>query len=101
MSSFTNSTLSVSPESCSSTRESPEPHERHLPHRLEHDRPAHLRVSLLAVAERDRHLDDAEAGPRCAVGRFDLEGVALGVDRVEVDRLEHAAAEALEAAGEV
>ena len=36
-----------------------------------------------------------------AVGRLDLERVAARVDRVEVDRLEHLAAEALEAAGQV
>ena len=55
----------------------------------------------LAVGERDRHLDDAEAGPERAVGRLDLEGVALRVDRVEVDRLEHGAPVALEPAGQV
>src|SRR5207253_9831297 len=145
MSSFTNSTLSVSPASCSSTgvtarqgphhgaqkstttgfparrtsrsklasvtsrtrnrlqppRERPDAQERHAPHGLEHDRAAHLRVALLAVGERDRHLDDAEARALCPVGRLDLEGVALRVDRVEVDGLEHVPAEALEPAGEV
>src|SRR5438309_1409051 len=40
----------------------PEAQERHLPDRLEHDAPAHLRVALLAVGEGDRHLDDPEAG---------------------------------------
>src|SRR5436190_1714379 len=40
----------------------------------------------------------ARQGP---VGRLDLERVALRVDRVEVDLLEHLAAVALEAAGEI
>ena len=35
------------------------------------------------------------------VGHLDLEGVAASLDRVEVDRLQHLAAEALEAAGQV
>ena len=41
--------------------------------------------------------------PACdgAVGRLDLERVAVRGDRVEVDRLEHLAAEDLEAAGQV
>ena len=55
----------------------------------------------LAVAEDDRHLDHAEAGPHRAVGQLDLEGIAPRADAVEVDRLEHLAAEALEAAGQV
>src|SRR5690349_2695866 len=49
---------------------------RHLPESLEHDRAAHLRAALLAVDEADRHLDDAEPGPQCPVGGFDLERVA-------------------------
>src|SRR5512133_3193936 len=60
-----------------------QPHGRDLPHRPEHDRLAHLRAADLPVDEDD------------------LEGVALRVDRVEVDRLEHDAAVALEAAGQV
>ena len=78
-----------------------QPDQRHLPDRLEHDRAVHLRGAVLAVGERDRDLDDAEAGAAHAVRRLDLERVALRVDRVERDRLEHAAAEALEAAGQV
>jgi len=58
-------------------------------------------VALLAVGERDRDLLDPEAGPDDAVRRLDLERVALRVDRGQVDRLEHAPAKALEAAGEV
>ena len=55
----------------------------------------------LAVDEADRDLAHAKAAAQRAIGQLDLEGVALGVDRVQVDRLEHRAAEALEAAGEV
>src|SRR5207247_10277352 len=57
--------------------------------------------SYLAVGDPDRNPDDAEAGPQRPVGRLDLERVALRVDRVEVDLLEHLAAVALEAAGEI
>src|SRR3954447_7897047 len=78
-----------------------EAEERHLPDRLEHDRAAHLRLTLLAVREADRDLHDAEALAQSAVGRLDLEGVASRADRVEVDRLEHLAPVALEAAGRV
>src|SRR4051812_26939313 len=74
---------------------------RHLPDRLEHDRAAHLRAAVLAVDEGDRHLDDAEPGAQRAVGGLDLEGVAARVDRAQVERLQHLAAEALEAAGQV
>ena len=54
-----------------------------------------------AVAERDRDLDHAEARLRGAVGELDLEHVAVGARLGEVDRLQHLAAEALEAAGQV
>src|SRR2546421_10208837 len=79
----------------------PEPEQGHLPDRLQHDRAAHLRAADLAVDERDRHLDDAEARPQRAVGRLDLERVAARVDRVEVDPLQHVAPVALEAPREV
>src|SRR5438093_13440261 len=36
---------------------------RDLPDRLQDDRLAHLRAADLAVGERDRNLDDPEAGP--------------------------------------
>src|SRR5512132_479511 len=78
-----------------------QPHGRDLPHGLEHDRLAHLRAADLPVDEDDRDLDDAEVSPERHVGRFDLEGVALRVDHVQIDRLEHDAAVALEAAGQV
>ena len=58
-------------------------------------------MARLAVDEADRHLDDLEAGADGAVGQLDLEGVAARADPVEVDRLEHAPVEALEAAGQV
>src|SRR6202000_85658 len=59
------------------------------------------RLARLAVAEDDRHLAHGESRLQRPVGRLDLEDVSLGDDRVEVDRLQHLAAEALEAAGEV
>ena len=54
-----------------------------------------------AIAKHDRHLDHLEAAADRPVGHLDLEGVAAGRDRVEVDRLQHLAAEALEATGQV
>src|SRR6267143_4169146 len=75
-----------------------EPEERHPPDRFEHDRLAHLRAAGRAVDERDRDLDRLEARALRPIRHLDLEGVALRRDRVEVDRLEHAPSEALEAA---
>ena len=60
-----------------------------------------LRLADLAVDEDDRQLLDAEAELVGAVGQLDLEAVAAGADGVEVERLQHAAAEALVAAGQV
>src|SRR5213596_920029 len=74
----------------------PETKGRDFPDPLQHDRPAHLRAAHLAVGERDRDLDDPEAGPDRPVGRLDLKRVAARVDRVEVDCLEHLPAVALE-----
>src|SRR5689334_12715999 len=79
----------------------PQAEEGDAPHSLEHDAAAHLGRAADAVVERDRDLDDLESGPLGAVGGLDLERVPLGRDRVRFDRLEYAAAEALEAAGRV
>ena len=55
-----------------------------------------------AVAEDDRHLDDAEAAAQRAVGQLDLEGVALRAHAsARSIAAQHVGAEALEAAGEV
>ena len=70
-------------------------------HRLDDDVVGHLRLADLAIDEDDRQFDDTEAEPMDAPRHLDLEAVALGVDGVEVDRLEHLAAKALEAAGQV
>ncbi len=83
------------------TARSGAPHRRHRPHRLQRDARGHLARARGAVAEDDRHLGDPESGQQRAVGDLDLEHVALGADGVELDRLEHLAADALEAAGEV
>src|SRR5215218_10999707 len=53
--------------------ERPDAQERHAPHRLEHDRPVHLRPALFAVDERDRNLYDLESAAQGAVRRLDLE----------------------------
>src|SRR5512134_2524034 len=73
----------------------------HLAERLEHDPPRHLRAAHAAILEEDRHLRHAEARADGAGGELELEGVARALDGAELDRLEHLAAEALEAAGEV
>src|SRR5207248_10576768 len=74
---------------------------RHLLDGLEDDRPAHLRRTLGAVDEADRHLDYAKALADRAIRAFDLERVALRVNVVEGDRLEHVAPVALEASSQV
>ncbi len=56
---------------------------------------------MFTVAERDRHLDDPEPGEDGPVRQLDLEGVAARAHGAQLDRLEHLAPEALEAAGEV
>src|SRR6187551_953802 len=74
---------------------------RHLPDRLEHDPLAHLGAADLAIGERDRNLDDPKARSQGAVRGLDLERVAERRDAVQVDRLQHFAPVALEAAGQV
>jgi hypothetical protein len=74
---------------------------RHVHDRLEEDRPAHLGDAFGAIREADGHFDDGEAFAQRAVRPLDLEGVALRVDRVEIDGFEDTAPVALEAAGEI
>src|SRR6266511_3508983 len=76
-------------------------HLRHAPDCLEGDSPRHLAGPGLAVAEDDRDLLDPEAVADGAKRELDLERVALRAHGVEVDRLEHLAPVALEAASEV
>src|SRR6266849_7914446 len=78
-----------------------EPQPRHVHDRLEEDRAAHLRYALRSVSEPDRHLDDGEALPQGAIRPLDLEGVALRMDRLQVDSLEDTSPVALEPAGEI
>src|ERR1700704_6842645 len=79
----------------------PEAQPRDEPHRLGRDPPRHLALAELAVAKDDRHLGDVETGTDGAIRKLDLERVPLRAHAVEVDRLEHLAAEALEAARQV
>ncbi len=58
------------------------------PERLVDDPPRELRLPRLAVAEDDRELDDATAGPDEPVGHLDLEAVALAAHRRVVHRLQ-------------
>ena len=53
------------------------------------------------IAKDDRDLGHGEPVGQGPIGQLDLEGVPLGADGVEVDRLEHLPAEALEAAGQI
>ena len=57
-------------------------------HALEGDRRAHLRLAGRAVAEGERHLDDAQTGAVRALRRLDLEDVALRARGGDVDRCE-------------
>src|SRR5947209_1263298 len=74
-----------------------EPELRHARDRFEEDRAAHLRLAGRPVGEADRHLHHLEPCSYRAVRPFDLEGIALGVDRLEIDAFEHLAPVALEA----
>lgn len=56
--------------------------------RLQEDLPAHLGRSRGAVDEHDGDLLDPHALAERAVGHLDLEGVAVGVDGIDVDRVQ-------------
>src|SRR4029078_8889246 len=73
----------------------------HLPHRFEDDAARHLRPAGAALCEDDRNLDDLDAAAEGAVGRLDLEGVALGPNPIERRCLEGFATPALETARKV
>src|SRR5688500_1720850 len=88
----------VASENIAST---PESQGGHLPDRLKRDSRRHLRLPLAALPKQDRYLRDREAGLDGLVGELDLEAVAVRVHGAQVDRLEHAPVEALEAAGQV
>src|SRR5262245_5067142 len=78
-----------------------EPEQRDLPHRLGHDRARHLRRARATLDEGDRNLLHPEAAAADPVRRLDLDRIAVGRERVEVDRLECRPPEALDPAGEV
>ena len=69
--------------------------------RLAHDVTAHLGLAVHALDERDRHLDDAEAGVDGPARQVDLEAVALRRDGGQVDALERRTPEGAIAAGGV
>src|SRR5919112_2850068 len=76
-----------------------QPRDQHQ--RLEGDRKRHLALTRLAVAERDRHLGDREAGQQRAIGELDVEDVALSAQGRRLDRLEDLTAHAAKPAGQV
>src|SRR5205085_7683626 len=61
----------------------------------------HFRVAERAIDEDDGHLDYAKTTPDRAVRHFDLERVAVRVNRLEVDLLEHPSMERFEARREI
>ncbi len=61
----------------------------------------HLALALRPVDEDDRDLGDPEAPLPGPEAHLDLKRVAVRADRVEIDGLEHGAAEAFEPAGRV
>ena len=62
---------------------------------------AHLAFAHPPVDEHDRYFGDAEPVHIAAVVHLDLEGVAVGVHRLQVEVLQDTPAEALEPAGQV
>src|SRR4051812_49507398 len=80
---------------------SPQPHQRDAPCGFQHDPSRQLRVAHTALSEDDRDLYDPKAGLDGAKGRFHLEGIAEGAQRLEVDCLQHPSVKDLEAAREV
>src|ERR1700722_16650277 len=73
----------------------------YVPDRLERDPGRHLRLAGGAVGEHDRDLADREARQDRAVGDLDLEHVTLSPHAWQIDRLEHFAPDAFEAAGQI
>src|SRR6267143_5161415 len=73
----------------------------HLPESLEDDGAGHLALADAAVGEDDGDFHHPEAGAQGPVRQLDLEGVAGAGYGGQIDSLQHFAAEALEAAGEV
>ena len=71
----------------------------HQSHSFKRNFPRHLAVPHRSVCEDDGYLCDPEAATHRQVCHFDLEDVAIGPQRGEVDRFEHRAPDALEAAG--
>jgi len=98
--------LIPSPTDCSSRRlqfpaksqptKPPDP-----PDRLPDDSPGHLALADIAVYEHDGDFTDPEASAPRARGHLDLEGVSVGLDAVEWNRLEDFPPKTLETAGEV
>src|SRR5215210_9577939 len=68
---------------------------------LQENSPGHLRLTGCAVREDDGHFHDPKAGTVAEVVHLHLKAVAVGLDAIEVEGLEHLPAEALEAAGAV
>ena len=73
----------------------------HLEGGLADDRFAHFRLSLGALGKDDGDLGDVESRVPGAVVHFHLKGVAVGVDAVEGERLQHAAVKTLKARSHV
>src|SRR5215472_2573801 len=75
-----------------------------LPHhgqRFEDDPPAQLGLADPPILEDNRDLLDLEALLDRSVGQLDLERIAGAVNRRQIDRLQHASPETLEASGKV
>src|SRR5512135_1432752 len=70
-------------------------------HCFTHDRLVHLARARAAIDEDDRDLFNAKLLSPCAEVHLDLECVPIGMDAVEIDRLEHFASEAFEPAGSI
>src|SRR5690606_25277290 len=68
----------------------------HAPDGLADDLLRHLRLALAPVDEDDRDLADAEAPAPCPHADLDLERVSIGLDAIQLDRLEDFPAERLE-----
>src|SRR5215210_2911540 len=68
---------------------------------LQENSPGHLRLTGCTVREDDRHFDDPKAGTMAEVVHLHLKAVAVRLDAIEVEGLEHLPAEAFEAAGAV
>jgi hypothetical protein len=84
-----------------SLKHSHQPKAPDQPNRLANDFRGHFAGSIGPICKDDRYLDNSEVLPPGSEAHFDLEGIPIGANLIEIDSLKHPAAKALESAGRI